>query len=155
MGKFLVPLIALIILAGCGSNGDKFDVTEKKPLTTDRLMPHLTNSEIEWVSGAIGLEPKLKGTVSKRIFARGAAANDNLLYALRSKNQFVAAHVLLTKINLGKYFKLSSRHWNHLKVKMNPDTGEIQYDESQIPALIEFWNAALSIKATEAAKEGR
>lgn len=148
----LLALTGLVFVFGCKSTED--EIQNNKILFTNEvtsnkdLLFHLSNSDIKWGGGRVGLEPKIKGKPAKLLLERGKEVTPFLIRGLEDEEKFIACHVLLTKLNLDGYYPLDGRKWNELAIKLL-GKGEIECDKGQVPDLVKFWDKALKLKEIE------
>jgi hypothetical protein len=103
------------------------------------LAPRLRNDQIEWNGGFVGLYPTTSSWWPKLVVWRGKGCVPNLLQALRSDEQFVAAHVCLTWI-LKKENIHSAEAWNGLHVDLLAD-GRTVIPSTEKERVFENWAA--------------
>lgn len=148
----MLALIGLVFVFGCTSTED--EIQDNKILFTNEvtsnkdLLFHMSNSDIKWGGGKVGLEPEIVGKASKQLFERGRDVTPFLLRGLDKEDKFIACHVLLTKLNLDEYFPLDFKRWNGLAIKRR-GKGKVDCDKKQIPDLVNFWGKALRLKELE------
>lgn len=126
-------ILLILLIAGC--------VPNKQDKNIKLLVSRISNEQIDWDGSYVGLLPKVKDDEIKNIEAHGKLTNDLLLNELTDPNKFVTAHYLLTKINL-KEIKISSTHWNNLKISLHA-SGTEDYHTEQIKDIVKFWNQHL------------
>lgn len=144
----VLGVLTALFLNGCTSTDINPILDKENTIKIEGLIRYIDNRDVEFVNGRYGLEAKVVGDVAKKVLKRGMEANDQLYQALRNKEQFVVAHVLLTMINLGEKFPItkatSSRPatWNRLAVEFDADN-KATISPNQIPKLIEYWKRTL------------
>jgi len=144
----LLVMLGCVLAVGCKStnkeNDQKIRYTNDSISSPSSLVFHLSNDEVKWTVGDEGLCPELTGIPSKKLLKCGRSENELILRAMKDENKFVAAHVLLTKINLDDYYPLNDKVWNRLKVIRKGES--VEYDSAQISDLVKFWKKALAMK---------
>jgi hypothetical protein len=148
----LLALVGFAFVVGCETveeeeQNNKILYT-KKSTSNKSLLFHLSNNDIKWGGGKVGLEPTVTGKPGEMLLSRGKSITPYLLRGLKDPDKFAACHVLLTKVNLDGYFPLDFKKWNGLTVKRK-GKGEVEYDSAQIPDLVTFWQKALEAKKRE------
>jgi hypothetical protein len=104
--------ITLLVLVGC--------VTQRSDC--NGLVAQIRNDHIRWDGNFFGLQVSSVGDAEQRVLDCGAACRPFLVAALADESRFVAAHVLLTKMQKGSV-PISAAEWNHLKVTLHADGG--------------------------------
>jgi len=103
----------------------------------ERDVAALRNADVEWHGTAVGFHPELASERAKAIAAAPAeTVIPALMAAISDPAQFVAAHVLLTRLSGLEYqaFPL----WNGLRVDIQAD-GHTFIEPAQGPVLARRW----------------
>ena len=87
--RLLISFIFLISF-GCFEGSAGTDIEAK--------VLRIKNSDIQWTAGFSGVAPEVRGDASKEVLASGVAATPFLIRLLSEKDQYQAAHVLLSTL---------------------------------------------------------
>ena len=132
----ILTILAVAPFLGCASH------TGRKPAVSTesnavQSVASIGNADIHWDGTYLGLKPSLVG-VSKELSSKHTAdLIPALVEALKDKQRFVAAHVLLTELS-GIKFKADADSWNGLQITLLPN-GRAVIAESQQAGLIQQW----------------
>src|SRR5580765_1977320 len=95
-----------VLLTGCA--GSKM---------TQSPVSKIRNSDIRWDGTYLGLQPRIIGASAKVLREPASTVQVSLIAALGDENRFVAAHVLLCKINK-VISPIDASTWNGLRVEL-------------------------------------
>jgi hypothetical protein len=123
----LTLVIATVALFGCGTS------------TSHRrsIVAQIRNEHIAWDGNYYGLQVRALGEAEQRVLAAGPSCRPFLIEALGDESRYVAAHVLLTKMEAHSY-PLSAAEWNHLRVELLAD-GRVEIPAGQQQNLQALW----------------
>jgi hypothetical protein len=121
-------LIFLVVLVSCAEQ--KSDCSG--------LVAQISNDHIRWDGNFLGLQVSSMGEAEQRVLSCGSACRPLLIAALADKSRFIAAHVLLTKMQNGS-IQLSAAEWNHLKVMLHAD-GRVEIPAGQQAEIQSLWS---------------
>ncbi len=136
-GSTLLIILALV-LSGCAT-------PEAKLKRADKHVRNLINEDISWSKSIGGLQAEIKGQPAVKLMQLGRAANEPLFDSLQNPDKTIAAHVLLTKINLDRY-RLSESSFNGLRLRIGSD-GKYEPRAADIEKVIDFWEKELGYRA--------
>jgi hypothetical protein len=101
----------------------------------------ISNDDVEVDGNFVGLMVQIDTPAANALRKQGPTANSALVAALRDKDRFAAAHVLLTNIN-DKSMYISAGEWNGMRVTLHAD-GRGDFHPEQMPALEAKWTERL------------
>jgi hypothetical protein len=131
----LVPLGFLVIFISCKRTLQRSGGRESSGSTRE-LVARLTNKDVSWDGTYVGLQPVL-GQNAQRVLNMGTHAVPFLLRSVTNRDQYVVAHVLLTKL-VSPSFPSDSSHWNLLPIKIQAD-GRVSYGVSGQTVVRDYW----------------
>lgn len=108
---------------------------EKVDLVTKNL-EHIFNGDVRWEGTYRGFSPRMDEDLFAQFDADDPDDVATLVEALATKDRFVAAHVLLTRVSGIEYSAFPD--WNSLRLQMQPDGG-IDIDMDQRSELARRW----------------
>jgi hypothetical protein len=104
----------------------------------------LSNSDVKVDGNFIGLQVSIQSRASHAVRYCGKRAYPYLIEALRDRNRFAAAHVLLTELQRDGHIRNDS-HGNKLQVTLHGD-GSVDFHPEQMDRIADMWEERLSIK---------
>ena len=102
------------------------------------LVAQIRNKHIIWDANPGGLFVRELGKPEKKILTLGTSCRPFLIEALSDRSRYVAAHILLIKMQPGGYFEGSSSEWNHLRIDLYGD-GRVVISNGQQPKIRRLW----------------
>jgi hypothetical protein len=96
----------------------------------------LRTSDIRWMGTDVGLYPMISDHAGERLSSLGSEQIPELIAALSREPDFIAAHVILTRITGVEYESMPT--WNGLTVELMPD-GKVHIDPAQRLLLERRW----------------
>jgi hypothetical protein len=96
----------------------------------------LHDTDIHWMGTDVGLYPAIANSVAERINTFGRSRISDIIDAFSEEDQFVAAHVMLTRLTGIEYEATPT--WNGLVVEITPD-GTAHIDPAQRFQLARRW----------------
>ena len=137
------PWAACVLLAACSVRSVAADANPTVPIPISDLIGAIDNHDVRWDGALVGLLPELNrrrsGLVEKH-YARDVSGQ--LLKALDDPERFVAAHVLLGRLNRTKV-RTSGAEYDGLRVVLYFD-GKTVIDAEQRTGLKKRWIERLS-----------
>ncbi len=100
------------------------------------MVAQIRNEHVTWDGNYLGLRVRTLGESEQRVLAAGASCRPFLVEALNDESRYVAAHVLLTKME--RTYPLSAAEWNHLRVELHAD-GRVEIPDGQRPQIQRLW----------------
>ncbi|MDB6109491.1 MAG: hypothetical protein JWR69_1241 [Pedosphaera sp.] len=125
--RYILPIALLMLFAGCASRN----------LTGGALVAKIHNNHIRWDGNYFGLQVTGISEAEEQVLRSGLACRPFLIAALADESRFVAAHVLLTKMQDGSS-PVSAETWNHLTVKLDAD-GHVEIPTVQRAEIQRLW----------------
>jgi hypothetical protein len=116
------------------------DVDEGKAASatiTNTAVAAIKNSDITWNGTTFGLFPIVEGASKKVLRKRLEKVVPSLFQALKDKDRFVAAHVILTQM-LDNDYPSSAAEWKGLQVALYAD-GKTEIPVEQRAGLVRQW----------------
>ena len=134
--RHILTMVFVATLTACSRSSSQ---TDSHVLSVDALVAEVWNGDVTWDGQYSGLVPFVTGATAQQLLSRGMSAESVLIAALDDSGKFVAAHVLLTKMNGGSY-GVSTSAWNGLRVDLMADGRAIFFPE-QRAELQRYWAA--------------
>ena len=142
-------LVALLGLAGSSCATDNSGVTHQAEpwdahfsvrFPREKTLAILSNRDLDWQSGPLGLEPYLSPNAESILPVTDEPTLATVRSWLRDEDRFALAHVLLTLSRKTGSCPISGSEWNTLRVKLR-ENGQVQYDPTQRDSLQRKWTA--------------
>lgn len=128
-------LLVVTFLFGCAKHSVDSPTIAKHEAV--QLVMLINNTDVRWDGDYFGLKPTLAGSSKKLMEMRSEQAIPALLEALKDKQRFVAAHILLAEMN-DTQMQRDAESWNGLRVNLLANGQTIIY-KGQQNALVQKW----------------
>lgn len=135
----LTSSFSFLVASPCGMAAPPSGNDDTIQIKISDCVTAIRNDDVKWDGTFLGLRPTLGG-VSGLLEKHGTKRSiPFLIEALKNKEQFVAAHVILTWLS-GKKFVVDGGSWEGLHVEVYAD-GTVKIDERDQASLIKKWKA--------------
>ena len=104
------------------------------------LAEKIRNNNVRWLHSKIGIHPIINGK-EVGIFwtSKNQLAIKPLFKCLKNKNQYIVAHVLLSRL-LSKKVPIGKMEWNELKFKYDSSQKLVVDDNKSYDIILKKWN---------------
>ena len=139
MRAYLFLSLLMAIFTGCFSVAPQ----DERVVDVRNLLQEFSNDDIYWDGDFMGLTPSIVGYPSQELLNYDDdEVMHNLMRSLKKRDQFVAAHVLLTKKS-GVDYLINECMWNGLHVEIE-HTGKTSFLTDDMEILFEAWQSWFS-----------